>query len=163
MAIEPGQTVPSVTLKHMNDDGIKDFRLGELLEGKKVILFGVPGAYTPVCSTQHLPGYIEQYERLRAEGVDAIGCIAVNDPFVMSEWGKLHGANGKVLMLCDPEAELTTALGLDLDLTAFGLGTRSKRYSMVVENGVAKSVNVEASIFDHESSAATSLLADEPS
>ena len=157
MTIAAGQAVPEVVLKHMTPDGIKDISTADLLTGRKVILFGLPGAYTPVCSTSHLPGFIEQAERLKAEGVDEIACVSVNDPFVMSAWGKEHGADGKVLMLCDPDAELTTALGLDLDLSGIGLGTRSQRYSMVVESGVATSVNVEGSIFDHEASSAKRL------
>jgi peroxiredoxin len=159
MAIEPGQSIPNVMLKEMTPDGIKDVSTAEFLAGKKVIMFGVPGAYTPVCSTSHLPGFIEQADKLKSEGVDAIACVAVNDPFVMSSWGEMHGATGKVHMLCDPSAELTKALGLDLDLGAFGLGARSQRYSMVIENGVATTVNIEKSIFDHEASAASALLA----
>ena len=160
MAIEPGQAVPNVTLKQMTPEGIKDVATAELLKGKRVIIFGVPGAYTPVCSTKHLPGYVEQADRLKAEGADEIVCVSVNDPFVMSAWVEKYGATGKVLML--PKAELTRALGLDFDLSAYGLAQRSQRYSMVVENGVAKSVNVERSIFDRESSAASRLLAPGP-
>ena len=159
MPIAAGDAVPHVVLKHMTPDGIKDISTSELLDGKKVILFGLPGAYTPVCSTSHLPGFIEQADRLKAEGVETIACVAVNDPFVMAAWGEQQGAPGKVLMLCDPVAELTTKLGLNLDLSGLGLGTRSQRYSMVVENGVATSVNVEGSIFDHEASSAERLRA----
>ena len=159
MPIEAGSPVPDVVLRHMTPEGIKPISTGELLAGKKVILFGLPGAYTPVCSTSHLPGFIEEADKLKAEGVDAIACVSVNDPFVMSAWGEAHGADGKVLMLCDTSAEFTTALGLDLDLSGIGLGTRSQRYSMVVENGIATSVNVEGSIFDHEASAASRLRA----
>lgn len=159
MPIEAGSPVPNVVLKHMTPDGIKDISTEELLMGKKVILFGLPGAYTPVCSTSHLPGFIEEADKLKAEGIDAIACVSVNDPFVMSAWGEAHGAAGKVLMLCDSDAALTTALGLDLDLSGIGLGTRSQRYSMVVEDGIATSVNVEGSIFDHEASSASRLRA----
>ena len=159
MTIEAGQPVPNVMLKHMTADGIKDISTGELLEGRKVIMFGLPGAYTPVCSTKHLPSFIAEYDRLRANGVDAIACVAVNDPFVMSAWGQMHGASGKVMMLSDPDARLTSAMGFDLDLSGIGLGTRSQRYSMVVENGVAQSVKVEKSIFDHEATSASNVLA----
>jgi peroxiredoxin len=159
MTIEVGQAVPPGMLKQMTSDGIKDVDLSELLAGKRVILFGLPGAYTPVCTTQHLPGYIAEAEKLKAEGVAEIACISVNDPFVMSAWGKENGADDKVLMLCDADAKLTTSLGLDLDLGDFGLGTRSQRYSMVVENGVVTALNVEKSIFDHGASSASSLLA----
>ena len=159
MQIEAGQSVPDAVLKHMTAEGIKDISTRDLLSGKKVILFGLPGAYTPVCSTSHLPGFVAEADKLKAEGIDEIACVAVNDPFVMSTWGESHGASGKVLMLCDSTAALTMALGMDLDLAEFGLGTRSKRYSMVVENGVVTTVNVEGSIFDHEASAASRLRA----
>ena len=159
MAIQSGQKLPEIMLKHMTAEGIKDISTKELFEGKKVILFGVPGAYTPVCSTKHLPGFIEEHDKLKGEGIDAIACVSVNDPFVMSAWGDMHGADGKVMMLSDPEANLISALGFALDLSAHGLGTRSQRFSMVVENGVAKTVNVESSIFDHEASSASNLLA----
>jgi peroxiredoxin len=159
MSIETGQRLPSATLKQMTPEGIKDVDLQALLSGRKVILFGLPGAYTPVCSTSHLPGYVAAAEDLKAKGTAEIACISVNDPFVMSAWGEQHGAAGKVLMLSDPDAELTRSIGLLIDLTAFGCGERSKRYSMTVDNGVVTSVNVEKSIFDHEASAASSLLA----
>ena len=159
MQIEARQSVPDVVLKHMTAEGIKDISTRDLLSGKKVIVFGLPGAYTPVCSTSHLPGFVAEAEKLKAEGVDEIVCVAVNDPFVMSTWGEAHGASGKVLMMCDNTAALTTALGMELDLSDIGLGTRSKRYSMVVENGVVTTVNVEGSIFDYEASAASRLRA----
>lgn len=159
MTIETGDTLPAATMKHMTDDGIKDVDLKSFLAGKKVILFGLPGAYTPVCTAKHLPGFIGDADQLKADGVAEIACISVNDPFVMSAWGEQHGAEGKVLMLCDPEAAFTKSIGLSLDLSAFGLGERSQRYSMVVEDGVVAKINVEKSIFDHESSAASSLLA----
>lgn len=159
MPIAPGDPVPPATLKQMTPDGIKDVEMKTLLAGKKVILFGLPGAYTPVCSTAHLPGYISEAEKLKNEGVAEIICIAVNDPFVLSAWGKEHGAEGKVTMLSDADASLTRSLGLSLDLAAFGLGERSQRYSMIVQDGIVTQVNVEKSIFDHEASAASSLLA----
>ena len=159
MPIEAGDAVPPATLKQMTPDGIKDVNLADLLAGKKVIMFGVPGAYTPVCSTKHLPGYVAEADKLKAEGVAEIVCIAANDPFVMSTWGEQNGADGKVLMLCDPGSEFTRSIGLSLDLSGFGLGERSQRYAMVVEDGVVAKINVEKSIFDHESSAASSLLA----
>jgi peroxiredoxin len=160
--IETGQTVPAATLKQMTADGIKDVDLTAMLAGKKVILFGLPGAYTPVCSTAHLPGYVAEADKLKAEGTAAIACISVNDPFVMAAWGEQHGVADKVMMLCDPDAAFTSSLGLSLDLSAFGLGTRSERYSMVVEDGVVRAINVEKSIFDHGSSSAANLLAAGP-
>ena len=158
MAIQAGQNLPPATLKQMTPDGIKDVALQDLVAGKKVIIFGLPGAYTPVCSTSHLPGYVAEADKLKAAGTAEIACISVNDPFVMGAWGEQHGTEGKVLMLCDIDASFTSSIGMDLDLTGFGCGTRSQRYSMVVEDGVVTSLNVEASIFDHGASAATSLL-----
>ena len=159
MSIEPGTPVPNATLKQMTPDGIKDIELSTLMANRKIILFGLPGAYTPVCSTSHLPGYVAQAEALKAEGTAEIACISVNDPFVMSAWGEQHGVDGKVLMLCDPEAVFTRSIGMELDLKHIGLGERSQRYSMVVEDGVVREINVEKSIFDHGASAAASLLA----
>lgn len=162
MAIEVGAAVPPATLKQMTPAGIEDLDLLPLLKGKRVILFGLPGAYTPVCSTQHLPGFVEDADRLKAGGVAAIACISVNDPFVMSAWGKEHGVGDKVMMLCDPEAAFTKSLGLSLDLSGLGLGERSKRWSMVVEDGVVATVNVEDSIFDAHVSGSANLLATTP-
>ncbi len=162
MPIETGAAVPPATLKQMTAAGIEDLELGSLLEGKKVILFGLPGAYTPVCSTQHLPGFVAEADKLKAGGVAAIACIAANDPFVMSAWGKEHGVGDKVMMLCDPDAAFTKSLGLSMDLSGLGLGERSKRWSMVVENGVVSTVNVEDSIFDAHVSGAANLLATVP-
>ena len=159
MAIAVGEKLPDAKLKQMTGEGIQDVALSDIVAGKKVILFGLPGAYTPVCSTSHLPGFVAEAENLKAEGTAAIACISVNDPFVMGAWGEQHGADGKVLMLCDTDASFTTSIGMDLDLTQFGCGMRSQRYSMVVEDGVVTTVNVEASIFDHGASAASSLLA----
>ena len=159
MPIEPGAPVPNATLKQMTPDGIQDIELSTLMANRKIILFGLPGAYTPVCSTSHLPGYVAQAEALKAEGTAEIACISVNDPFVMSAWGEQHGVEGKVLMLCDPEAVFTRSIGMELDLKHIGLGERSQRYSMVVEDGVVREINVEKSIFDHGASAASSLLA----
>ena len=162
MTIEAGAAVPPATLKQMTAAGIEDLELGPLLEGKKVILFGLPGAYTPVCSTQHLPGFVAEADKLKASGVAAIACIAANDPFVLSAWGKEHGVGDKVMMLCDPDAAFTKSLGLSMDLSGLGLGERSKRWSMVVENGVVSTVNVEDSIFDAHVSGAANLLATVP-
>jgi peroxiredoxin len=158
MPIEPGTPLPNATLKQMTSDGIKDIEIATLTAGKKVILFGLPGAYTPVCSTSHLPGYVSEADKLKAEGTAEIACISVNDPFVMSAWGEQHGTDGKVLMLSDPAAAFTRSIGMELDLTDFGCGERSQRYSMVVEDGVVQMVNVEKSIFDHGTSSASSLL-----
>ena len=115
----------------------------DIFSGKKVILFGVPGAFTPSCHKTHLPGYVEQFEAIKAKGVDTIACLAVNDAFVLDAWAKASGAAGKVQMLADGNAEYTKKLGLDLDLSGFGLGTRSKRFSAIVEDGQVTELNVE--------------------
>lgn len=143
MSIQVGDKFPSVTVKHMTASGLADLHTDELFQGKKVVLFAIPGAFTPTCSNQHLPGYVANADKLKAKGVDEIVCMAVNDPFVMHAWGEQHGAHGKVTMLPDGNGELTKALGLELDGRGAGLGTRSKRFSMLVENGVVKSLDVE--------------------
>lgn len=158
MAIQPGDAVPSGTFKHLTSEGIADVSTEALLKGKKVALFGLPGAYTPVCSASHLPGYVDNAARLRAAGFDTVACISVNDPFVMDAWGKSHGADEKVLMLADADGEFTRAIGLELDLPAFGLVGRSERYSMVVEDGVVKKLEVEKSVLDHNGSSAACML-----
>ena len=143
MTIQPGDKIPSVTLKRLGDSGIEDFDIAEYIAGKKVVLFGVPGAYTPTCSQKHLPGYIMRADTIRIKGVDEILCLSVNDPFVMQQWGEGLGADGKVTMLADGNADLTKALGLELDGSGFGLGTRSQRFAMVVEDGVVTGLDIE--------------------
>ena len=115
----------------------------DLFEGKKVSLFSVPGAFTPTCSAQHLPGFVDNADAIKAKGVDTIACMAVNDAFVMSAWGNDRGVGDKILMLGDGNAELTKAMGLELDASGFGLGTRGQRFSMIVDNGVVKNLNIE--------------------
>ena len=131
----------------------------ELTKGKKVVLFAVPGAFTPTCSEKHLPGFVEQAEAIKAKGVDAILCVAVNDPFVLSAWEKARNVGGKVNILSDGNAEFTRAIGLDLDASGFGLGTRSKRYAMVVDDGVVKALKVEDAPTQAEKSSAAAILA----
>jgi peroxiredoxin len=143
MTINVGDKIPSATLKQMTPEGPKDITTDELFRGKKVALFAVPGAFTPACSQRHLPGYVEKAADIKAKGVDEIACVAVNDIFVMNAWGKDQRAEGKVRMLADGSGDFARALGLDLDLTRGGLGIRSKRYSMLVDNGVVKALNVE--------------------
>jgi peroxiredoxin len=159
MTIQVGDRLPAVNLKQLTADGIKDVPVAELTKGKKVVLFAVPGAFTPTCSEKHLPGFVEQAEAIRAKGVDQILCVAVNDPFVLSAWEKARNVGGKVTMLSDGNAEFTRALGLDLDASGFGLGTRSKRYAMVVEDGVVKSLMVEDVPTQAEKSSASAILA----
>lgn len=158
MTIQAGDTIPAATFKQLTSDGVVDVSTEALLKGKKVALFGLPGAYTPVCSVSHLPGYVDNAARLRAAGFDTIACISVNDPFVMDAWGKSHGADEKVLMLADVGGEFTRAIGLQLDMPAFGLIGRSERYSMVVEDGVVNKLEVEKSVLDHNGSSAACML-----
>jgi len=144
MTIAVGDKIPSAKLKTMTAEGPKDISTDEIFSGKKVVLFAVPGAFTPTCSAKHLPGFVEKAAQIKGKGVDTIACLAVNDAFVMGAWGKAQNTDGKVLMLADGAAAFTKQLGLDLDLTAPGMGIRSKRYAMVVDNGVVKALNVEA-------------------
>jgi 2-Cys peroxiredoxin 5 len=155
MTIEVGQTLPAATLHEANPRDTVE--LADLVAGKTVVLFAVPGAYTPGCSNTHLPGYLEQADAIRARGVDEIVCVAVNDAFVMQAWGKAHGADGKVRMLADPGAAFTKAIGLDVEAAALG-GTRSKRYSMIVKDGVVTALNVEPDGFGLSCSLAPSIL-----
>ena len=143
MAIKVGDKIPQVTLKTMTSDGIRDVSTEELFSGKKVVLFAVPGAFTPTCSAKHLPGFIPGAPELKATGVDTIACIAVNDAFVMDAWAKAQGAGDRVLMLADGNAEFSKAVGLDFDGSNFGMGLRSQRYAVVVEDGVVKHLAVE--------------------
>ena len=144
MTIQEGDKIPDATLMHMTDSGPAKITTQELFGGKKVALFAVPGAFTPTCSAQHLPGFVDNADAIKAKGVDTIACLAVNDAFVMSAWGEDHNVGDKVLMLADGNGELTGKLGLDLDATGFGLGSRSQRYSMIVDDGVVTKLNVEA-------------------
>jgi len=158
MTIQVGDRLPAVNLKQLTADGIKDVPITELTSGKKVVLFAVPGAFTPTCSEKHLPGFVEQADAIKAKGVDAILCVAVNDPFVVSAWEKARNVGGKVTMLSDGNAEFTRAIGLDFDGSAVGLGTRSKRYAMVVDDGVVKSLMVEDAPAQAEKSSASAVL-----
>jgi len=136
-----GDKIPSVALAENTPGNM--VKLDELCAGKKVVFFGVPGAFTPGCSKTHLPGFVSAADDMKTQGVDEIVCVSVNDPFVMEAWGKAHSADGKVRMMADTNAELTKALGLDLDLTAVLGGIRSKRFSMVVDDGKISKLNVE--------------------
>ena len=144
MTIKVGDTIPSATLMQMKEGGPKPVSTDELFKGRKVALFALPGAFTPTCSAKHLPGFIKQAGALKAKGVDAIACLSVNDAFVMGAWGESQGAGDTVAMLADGNGDFTRALGLEMDATKFGMGKRSQRYSMVVDNGVVKALNVEA-------------------
>jgi len=143
MTIKVGDRIPSTKLKMKTADGIKEVSTDELFGGKKVVVFALPGAFTPTCSAKHLPGFIQQADAIRAKGVDSIACVSVNDAFVMDAWGRDQGAGDKVMMLADGNADFTEALGLSFDASGFGMGKRSQRYAMVVEDGAVKSLHVE--------------------
>ena len=143
MTIKVGDKIPSATLTQMTAEGPKPITTDELFKGKKVVLFAVPGAFTPTCSQKHLPGFVENADALKAKGINTIACVAVNDPFVMGAWGKDQKVGEKVAMLADGSGKFAEALGTILDLTERGLGKRSRRYSMLVEDGVVKKLNLE--------------------
>jgi peroxiredoxin len=159
MAIQVGDRLPAVNLRQLTAEGIKDVPIADLTRGKKVVLFAVPGAFTPTCSEKHLPGFVDQAEAIKAKGIDAILCVAVNDPFVLGAWEKARNVGGKVRILSDGNAEFTRALGLDFDGSGFGLGTRSKRYAMVVDDGVVKTLLIEDAPPQAEKSSAAANLA----
>ncbi|MGF1550858.1 MAG: peroxiredoxin [Sphingomonadaceae bacterium] len=143
MAISVGDELPRTTLMKATEEGPEPVDSEEFFSGRKVALFAVPGAFTPTCSAKHLPGFVDKAEEIKGKGVDEIACIAVNDAFVMDAWAKEGGAGGKVTMLADGNGDFTRALGLDMDAKRFGMGERSQRYSMIVEDGVVKELNVE--------------------
>jgi peroxiredoxin len=148
--IQIGDRLPEGTLTELIEDdapgctvGPNTFQVSDLLKGKRIVIFGVPGAFTPTCSAKHVPGYVTNYDKLKAKRVDEVWCIAVNDTFVMGAWGKEQKSAGKIRMLADGSATYTKALGLDMDLTARGMGIRSRRYSMLVEDGIVRQFNLE--------------------
>ncbi len=144
MTIKVGDKMPSGTLTLITKDGPQKVTADEYFSGKKVVLFSVPGAFTPTCDAKHLPGFVEQAANLKGKGVAKIACLAVNDAFVMKAWGKAQNTDDKIDMLADGNAEYTKALGLDFDASGFGMGTRGQRFAIVVDNGVVKQLNVEA-------------------
>ncbi len=143
MAIRVGDSIPSMKLMMANPDGPKETTTDEVFKGKKVVLFAVPGAFTPTCSVKHLPGFVQQAEALKAKGVDTVACTAVNDAFVLSAWAKSQGAEGKVVMLADGSGHFAKALGLELDLMGRGMGVRSQRYALVADDGKVTHLAVE--------------------
>ena len=159
MTISVGAKIPNASLKTMADGKMKDVTTEELFAGKKVVLFAVPGAFTPTCSMQHLPCYIAKAGDIKAKGVDTIACLSVNDAFVMDAWGKDRGAGNDVLMLADGNGDFSKAVGLDFDGSGIGFGTRSQRYAMVVEDGVVKALHVEQPM-KFEVSSAEAILAE---
>ena len=151
MAIKVGDRLPDGTLTELISDerpgctvGPNAFNVNDLTKGKKVVIFGLPGAFTPTCSAKHVPSFVQSIDKLKAKGVNEVWCVAVNDAFVMGAWGKDQKADNKVRMMADGSAVFTKTLGLEMDLTARGMGVRSQRYSMLVDNGVVKALNVEA-------------------
>lgn len=158
MTISVGDTLPKATFKVMTAEGASEVTTEELTAGRKVVLFGVPGAFTPTCNGNHLPGFMNAADDFKAKGVDEIAVISVNDMFVMDAWEKSSGAGEKITFLADGSAEFTKAAGMELDASGFGMGIRSKRYSMLVENGVVKVLNIEDVPSEAEKSGATNLL-----
>jgi peroxiredoxin len=152
-----GDQVPDVNVFELVEQAPKLVRSETLFSNQRVVLFGVPGAYTPACSAEHLPGFLNNYVDLRSRGADSVICIAVNDPFVMDAWGQAHEVKGRVRMVADGDGTFTRAMGLTLDLGVFGLGKRSKRYAMIVDDGVIRHFNVEAGPLVGSSSAANML------
>jgi peroxiredoxin len=158
MTIKVGDKVPEATFMQMTDKGPAPVSSDELFKGKKVVVFALPGAFTPTCSAKHVPGFVQNADALKSKGVDAIACVSVNDAFVMGAWGKDQKVGDKVMMLADGNADFTKKLGLELDASGFGMGLRSKRYSMVVEDGKVTALNVEPNPSTADVSGAEHLL-----
>ena len=142
MAVQIGDAIPEVNLKVLGGQGPQDVSTSEIFVGKKVVMFAVPGAFTPTCSAAHLPGYIANADKIKGKGVDTIVCVSVNDPFVMDAWGKGQNAEA-IMMVADPAGDLAAAMGTELDGSGFGLGKRSSRYSLVAEDGKITVLNLE--------------------
>src|SRR6185436_8860418 len=142
--ISPGQKVPSVTIKQVTADGASDVDTAALFAGKKAVVFSLPGAFTPTCSQKHLPGYVEKLPELKAQGVDLVACLSVNDAWVMQAWAEQHDALGKIVMLADGAGAFSKALGIDADLSAHHMGLRARRGVLVIEDGVVASIDMEA-------------------
>lgn len=145
MTISVGDKLPEATFKTLTADGAKSLTTADIFAGKKVVLFGVPGAFTPTCSNNHLPGYLENHDAILARGVDTIAVVAVNDHHVMGAWARFTGGEGKILYLADGNGEFTKSVGLDADMSGGGMGVRSKRFSMIVDDGRVTTINLEGS------------------
>lgn len=143
MPISVGERIPAMPLKAGSDEGPKDIDTGALFKGRKVVLFSVPGAFTPTCSAKHLPGFVEKYDQLKEKGVDEVVCLAVNDAFVMTAWGRMNECMSKITMLADGNADFTKALGLEMDASKNVMGTRGQRFALVAEDGVVTHLFVE--------------------
>jgi glutaredoxin/glutathione-dependent peroxiredoxin len=159
MSIKVGDKIPATTLTQMTADGPKPIATDDIFAGKKVVLFAVPGAFTPLCSDQHLPGYVKLADQLKAKGVASIVCVSVNDAFVMGAWGKDQQVGDKVLMVADGNAAFAKAVGLDMDGSGFGMGPRSQRYALIADNGVVTHLGVEEGRAFEASKAETILAA----
>jgi peroxiredoxin len=157
MAIKVGDKVPSATLSYLGPDGMTEIKTDDLLKGT-VVLFSLPGAFTPTCSAKHVPGFVQHADQIKAKGVNKIVCLAVNDPFVMKAWGEQQKVGDKIFMLPDGSAKLTKEMGMEQDLTARGLGVRSKRFAMILKDGVVKSLFVETAPGVLETSSAENVL-----
>ncbi len=158
MTIAKGDRLPEATFRVLGSEGITTLTTGEIFDGKKVVLFAVPGAFTPTCHLKHLPGFIDNAGVFKNKGIDTVACVAVNDPFVLDVWADASGGKGKVLFLSDGNGEFTKKIGMDFDGSGIGLGTRSKRYAMLVDDGVVQVLNVEASPAVAQESTAEKLL-----
>ncbi len=145
MTIKVGDRIPNISLSTMTANGPENISTDEIFSGKKVLLFALPGAFTPTCNMAHLPGYVVNHDAIKEKGVDTIACLAVNDPFVMGAWGQAQNVEDNILMLSDGSASLTEAFGLELDLTARNFGVRSQRYALIAEDGVITHLNIELS------------------
>ncbi len=158
MSIEVGGKVPSGNFAIKTADGMEELSSDDLFGGKKVVLFSLPGAFTPTCSAKHLPGFVNNADAIRAKGVDTVACLAVNDPFVMDAWSDAQGAKGKVTMLADGSGSFTQALGMELDLTGHGLGVRGQRFAMIVDDGTVTHLSVEPNPGELDVSSAENIL-----
>lgn len=158
MPIDSGAKIPAATLTKITTDGPEDISTSALFDGRKVVVFGLPGAFTPTCSLNHLPGFVENHDIILAKGVDEIVCVSVNDNHVMKAWAQSTGALGKITFIADWDAAFTKALGMDADLSAGRLGVRSVRYSMIVDNGTVSTVNLEEKRGEATNSGAAAML-----
>lgn len=158
MTISVGDKIPSVELKTMTNDGPDSITTEDIFTGKKVVIFGLPGAFTPTCSAKHLPGFVQHETSIKNKGIDTIACISVNDVFVMGAWAKDQNVKGRIMMLADGSAEFSKLTGLELDLISRGMGVRCQRFSMIVDDGIVQSVNIDSGKF--EKTSAEKILSD---
>ena len=159
MTIQPGSKLPEASFTTMTAEGPSQMSTDDIFSGRKVVLFAVPGAFTPTCHHKHLPGFIEHLDAIRAKGVDAVACTSVNDVFVMDAWARQTGAEGKIMMLADGNGEFAKAAGLDMDGSGFGMGLRSRRYAMIVNDGTVEFLAIEDAAGEADKSGAEAVLA----